>query len=578
MTEKNIFKGRWIVRYDPESVTYTGVLDRLLKIRETHRETMPEESVVFIRLGSKEPEIIIKNDIDSPADLKMSPRVIERVGLCFPVSSGDRRWNTIPFTTSGLYLGSALQQSGFSVYLDKLDTVSMHEIPKDPDTDVLGVSLIEDMYPVVKESLQCLSGRNRKDLLVAAGGPMVTLHPMASVYHFPEVNLFVRGEGEVAFPEVLTALKEGCMETLLKLDGICFQEPGLVILSNWDRVNRPDQLSISFGQLDFLSPGQLRDGLEANFSRGCRYGCLFCSKVQGRQYRKLPVENVSDLLTSYKTELGNHGISHPSAMTVNINDDDILQDPEYAESVFSRIKGSGFRLWGIQSSLNSFFDSSWHIREDSVLLSGDHELFVNGKPLLWLGTDVFVPGRGKRLGKRLPPKEKLLQLLDTFEKKNILNYHYWISSDHRTDWREFVAEFDVICELMAQFEYFNLLAHSPFVVPYPSSPLYRSIIREDRDEQIRVKQWLRGPHPVFDLPLVERAVTGFSMLNQMLENSPIKENMGFFDYLKDKNIRDSWVTIYTFLKKERMAFRQDDPLTDSLLSLESLVEERISSL
>lgn len=316
-------------------------------------------------------------------------------------------------------------------------------------------------------------------------------------------------------------------------------------------VENLDELKFDFS---YSGKKELSNGLEMNFSRGCGNSCLFCSKIQGRIYRKLPVKNIEQLLTEFKYRIKELGLSTENSSVLNINDDDLLQDLSYAESVLNKIKERNFTVWGIQSSITSFFNDLKSVKHKTIDLVSDKNLYKDGVPLLWLGTDTFIRSRGKRLGKPLPEFELFNELISEFEINNIDNYHYWISSDHETNWDEFIEELLVIYDLSSTFSRFSILPHSPFLIPYHSTPVYKLISRlANARQRIEYREIRRGIDPVFDLMLVEHVNTGFHSLNRLLSNVKLPGKHGFFDYLKNGEFKEAFICAYSFIKEEQMS-------------------------
>jgi hypothetical protein len=540
--------GIQIIRYNPQETTYRQALASILQQNPPQTE-----------------------------DLSLPQFPIKEILLCSPYQAGDNRWDTIELTGASLFLGSALQEAGYNVNVTK-QPLPAHTIPSTYGRHhLLGFTLFEE---TIEDFIQLTQ---RLDLsphqLLAAGGPLATLHPLLTAYHIPRLNLLVRGEAELVFPKILDALKEGDLKALLQFEGLFFQIPGLIILSHLDKINQPRHWDNFNFSLDFLERRHLEHGLEINLSRGCRRGCIFCAKVQGRNLRALPPQQFEKLLIQWKSALQAHNITSPFAQTVNINDDDILQDPQYAKQIFHIIKQHGFRLWGIQTSINSLFTQDSTLRSDVMELIDDSDLFVNGKKLLWLGTDTFLQSRGKKLAKQIPPKETIRALAETLGQRGILHYHYWISSDEHSHWQEFIDEFSFIARLKNEFPTFHILAHAPFLVPYLSTPLHKKLTRDpNQSKRIVYRNILKGDDPNFDFPLAQRVETPSENLNRLLNNTAPGTSGGFFDHIKANNFLNALMVLYHYLKQERFQTETNQPQISPLKDLQTNLEDLIASM
>ncbi len=668
MNDKNdIFKGKWIVHYDPAEHDYRDILESLIENAHEAPEKQPGceyTEVVFDKDGvtsfptnslnksfcggpggsflEKRPLVAEGKNSDEPEPAGKTK--IENILLYFPFLTKDKRWQTIDLTASSIFLGSALENNGFTVSVKKLQLPALNFPEETENYHLIGFTLFEEMLPEFREFLSHrghrggrglrniehrtpnieyrrkegrgrspwpntprflvprnhpsregnvlvdLSESYRKFLLpggkiLAAGGPLVTLNPLETAYFLPDLNLLVRGEAELVLPGTLKALNRNNLQALLKYRGFIFQQPGLIIISDLNEINRPRDFNDFSFNLKFLEKKHVENGLEINFSRGCRRGCLFCSKVQGREPRKLPLEKIAGLLRQFSAAVDKSAL--PAAKTefarsLNINDDDILQDINYTGKVLRLIKKYHFKLWGIQASPASFLDKNHKIRREVIEILDDKEAFVNNRVLVWLGSDAFLPGRGRRLGKALPPPRAFEELIAEFQQRDILNYHYWISSDHQSAWAEFCEEFLLICRLAEKYGAFSIIAHSPFVVPYAAAPLYRLLIKDPRhSEKIKYKSILTSSRRILTLPLVERVETGFAQLNRLLGNEKLGAGPGFFDSLKQKDYRQAAITLYNFLKQERLFYEslphreQAELLLSSEKEIEAFIAERI---
>jgi hypothetical protein len=553
--DSDIFKGKRIIQYDPSAYEYGQILESLLDKNKKHN--------FYFRPADEAMDLEIKK--------------IKTIGLSYPVLLSDKRWETIHMTASSLFIGSSMANARFDVVVKKQILPVTTVDPRLLNCDLIGFTLFEDLFIQTKGLLSQLRNHSYNGI-IAAGGPLITLTPFKSAFHLPEINLLVRGEAEFILPGLIGAINANDIHKLLEFKGFLFQVPGLIIISDFNEINMAKGFDGFQFNLDFLEKDHFEEGLEINVSRGCKRGCIFCSAVQGRQLRKLPQILVEDLLNQFSAKLDTFNIQSPYARTVNINDDDILQDPDYANEVFQSIKKNRFRLWGVQTSIDSFFDGRGEIQLNVLDVIDDKSLYVENNPLVWLGTDTFLRQRGKRLGKKIPAQAQLLRLIEEFEKRGIRNYHYWISSDHLSDWDEFTREFIFIYQLYTRFNYFGLIAHSPFLVPYFTTPAYRRLIHsEELKNRVKYRRILKSDKDLFTFPLVERVETGYRHLNRVLNNEKLNDRPGFFDYLRQKDYVNAFITLYNFLKQERMEAVPREQ-AEGLIRIERNVEELISKI
>jgi len=605
LNDNSILRGKWIIKYSNSEFEYREILGILKEIHERldeNQRSAAYKQVVFdknfkqgfrFECGNKTETLFH----DSTDDIKLNADDLKNILQAFPVLMSDKRWETIHFTSASLFLGSALTNAGFNVSTQKI-IMPMTVIDGSlTAVDMVGFTLFEDLFKETRKFLDQLGKTTYKGLL-AAGGPLITLNPLKSAWHLPELNLLVRGEAEFVLPRLLKAINNNDLAALLEAKGFLFQTKGIIIISDLNHINRPEDLTGFQFNLDFLEEKHLENGLEINLSRGCSRGCIFCSHVQGRSLRQLPPETFNQLLTTFSNKIDvidktkvfgspetflQKGFWPPEAVgsrVLNINDDDILQDIDYAKTIFCLIKKNNFKLWGIQTSLNSFFKADHTIDHKVLDTIAEKTLYVENNPLTWSGTDAFLQVRGQRLGKWIPAEAQILELIEAFEEREIRHYHYWISSDYRSTWEEFVREFRFIYRLFTHYKRFGLLAHSPFLVPYSTTPLYRLLIRSSELKvRVKYKQILKAEKEMFRFPLVERVETAYPHLNRLLNNEKLGNRMGFFDYLKEKDYLNAFITIYDFLKKERLSFESSNSTeTESLVKTEREIDAFISTI
>ncbi len=587
----HLLTGKWLVVYDPASFTVPKILEFLANNPLEYQAQADEKEFYEVIVPGGNPV--------QPADFKQQPVNIQDILLCVPYLLSDKRWQTINLTSSSIFLGSALTNQGFNVTVDKLQLPSspIQETKNHEATTpgLIGFTLFEDLLPAFKDYLEqepgFAQGTGLPRPVLAAGGPLVTLNPLEAAYFLPRINLFVRGEAEQVLPGILETIHQGDWTQLFRFQGVLFQVPGMMVISELGQINRPVNFTGFDFNLGFLSREHLENGLEINFSRGCRRSCLFCSKVQGREFRKLPLDKIENLLMQFSAALEKNGYTGEKAKlarSININDDDIFQDPDYAREVLTFIEKHQFKCWGIQASVSSFFTArnSPDIRRELLDILANPGLFMEQRCLTWLGTDTFLESRGKRLGKAIPPVRALEDLVAAFEEKNIYNYHYWISSDHDSTWSEFVEELELIHCLCNRYQHFSIIAHAPFVVPYHATPLYEHLTTTPLAyrERLKYRLVLRSPAPgeMFRLPLAQRVETAFHGLNRLLNNESLGGKKGFFDYLKKGNYLDAFIVVYNFLKEERIHYDnqagQQQEIVTNLLETEKKTAGMIASL
>ena len=584
------FKGTWLINYESDQNDPQEILIVLAKIQDYFNKRdikfnsinikfkingpencfFKENENIFLNLNDSKG--VIKETGSKPteiAEFKPLKKPIKTISLLFPRLESDPRWKTIGLPAGHILLAASLTANGFEPSARPLSLSGENRPSEELSADMTGITLFEDLLPLLEPFLADFRGSHEG--ILAVGGPFPTLAPLAAIYHLPQVNLFVRGEAELALPGILQALNRGDGEALFANTGLFWQQPGVIAMAGFDKVIRPDDLGAVTVDLDFMNTTLVEHGLEMNFSRGCKRACVFCCRAQGAKFRKLPLEKAGELLANYSRKAS--ALQSAMARTVNINDDDILQDPDYARGLLALIRKNNLRIFGVQTSTASLIKSSG-VPDPKILdLVADPGLYVGDKPLLWLGTDAFLSQRARRLGKKRPPAKKFKELLKELEKRNVRHFHYWISSDGDSTWLEFVEELALIFSFFRDFSNFGLLAHAPFVVPYPSSALFKSLAPDD--PRLKIKLRLDAPDARFSYRVIDRLETRWPQLNALLRNEKAGGEKSFFDFLKEKDLMAAAQLAYHFLKQEMLLSTIMDP---NMKAARVRLEETITEL
>ena len=137
---------------------------------------------------------------------------------------------------------------------------------------------------------------------VIVGGPYPSSEP-ARVLADPNIDLAVRGEGELTFAEIFERLESN--KDFSGIPGCAYRKDGQVVLGP-ERDLLPDLDSVPFPAWDLIDLKKFfdwkvltqndiraRKELATIFtSRACPYGCIFCHNMFGKKFRARSPENV----------------------------------------------------------------------------------------------------------------------------------------------------------------------------------------------------------------------------------------------------------------------------------------------
>ncbi len=243
-------------------------------------------------------------------------------------------WSSRKHIPLGLgYLAAVLEGAGHEVEIYDA-VVEMEPLGRVLDRgkfDLVGVTAVT---PLIYEAWEVAAQAKERDAVTVLGGPHPTLLPDESLER-PGVDIVVRGEGEETIVELAQALEEG--SDLEGVQGISFKKetavhnPSRPLPEDLDSLPFPAHHLLKIEGYTNLQP--LTDGLDPNAraytivtSRGCPYGCIFCSKaITGRTWRPRSPENVVAEWRWLVKDLG--------ATEIGITDDVMTLDAKRAKRI-----------------------------------------------------------------------------------------------------------------------------------------------------------------------------------------------------------------------------------------------------
>ena len=170
---------------------------------------------------------------------------------------------------------------------------------------------------------------------VIMGGPHSTFLPEESLKY---ADYVVRGEGEDTLTELIEHLETG--ESLRDIKGLSYRE-GDAVIHNPDRPLLQDLDSGPVPDFSLVHNWQKRTVIPIATSRGCPFGCKFCSVIQmfGRKYRFKSIERVMQEIRAVASRKGH----------IFFVDDNFAADKERTKMLLRRILEEGIQLeWSAQ--------------------------------------------------------------------------------------------------------------------------------------------------------------------------------------------------------------------------------------
>lgn len=218
------------------------------------------------------PASVVEFDPDLPAS-KLSLKVAEHMPLgTLTVAAVLEELGQAPefVDLNGVHLGyrnSGAADQGVSLCEYALEELCRHEF------DVIGLGTICSSYPL---TLRLADGirRRRPGVRIILGGPQASVVDVATLEHFPAVDVVVRGEAERTLPALLEAFAND--GDLRQVEGITFRRHGEIV-SNPQAPLLEDLDDLPFPAYHLYPLIESAKFLPLELGRGCPYACSFCS-------------------------------------------------------------------------------------------------------------------------------------------------------------------------------------------------------------------------------------------------------------------------------------------------------------
>ncbi len=277
------------------------------------------------------------------------------------------------------------------------------------DPQVLGFSVMSGNLPaalLIAEECKKLA----PELPIIFGGPEVCFEEVEVMKTFKQIDIIVRGEGEITLVEVLKALEN--KNPFSEVQGITFRENDQII-RNPDRPFIKDLDQLPF--LDYsLDPGLAMYEGRIEAGRGCSFPCTFCATCRAwkRNFRMKSPQRLAQELREV------HRLFKNSC--VEIIHDNFLSSRKFAEEFLSLIANEDF-AWGCFARLDAL---------DESLIK---KLKQAGCRRIFIGIETGSPEMQKKIKKNLPLSRlpRVLEML--LQNKIVANLSFIIGFPDETE-------------------------------------------------------------------------------------------------------------------------------------------------
>lgn len=355
-----------------------------------------------------------------------------------------------------------------------------------------------------------------KDIHTVIGGPHARNFPLQAI-RLPEVDYVITGEGEIAFVELIKALRD---EKEPKVKGLYYKEDNEVkshtgenIINNINILPFPDREEIPYRRYtSLLDKNQVMTTLVT--SRGCPYNCKFCDSGNIPFRLRSPENVLEELEQCEKLD-----IKH-----IYFLDDTFNVDYERVGQICKGI-------------INKNFNFSWSCR--AVVKNMDRELLTlmkkAGCKRIHFGVETSTDAGLKILGKdtNIPEIKKIFLLTKQVGIESIA--YFMIGCPHEKEVLDIKDTINFAILLDPDYALFNIL------MPYPNTEIFKLGVKKGILNQNRWQEFAQSPDSSFIPEFWEEYFKRgdlFSFLHQAYRKFYFRPSKGIQGILKISSISD----------------------------------------
>jgi radical SAM superfamily enzyme YgiQ (UPF0313 family) len=373
---------------------------------------------------------------------------MKKIILIEPKGSKYNVYSTFKLPRLGLaIIGAILKRAGYDVtiFAESISKIDFEELFK---ADAVGISTLTCTAPRAYALGDVI--RENSSAKVFMGGPHVSFLPEEALNHCDYV---LRGEAEDTILPFIKALEAN--EGFNKIPGLSYKENGRIIhTGNKGLVKDLD--SLPSPDLDLYTARIPKNVAPVVTSRGCPYGCTFCSvtKMFGRGYRANSVDRV---IADVKD------IIEKGYDWIFFYDDNFVANPKRTKAILRKIIDEKIQFkWGAQVRAE--------IAKDSELL----ELMkLAGADFLYIGFESINPSTLECFNKN-QSVEDIEKSINEIHKYGINIHGMFVIGSDADDSNIIPSTVDFA--IKNRIDTIQLMA----LVPLPGTVVYNQIQKENR--------------------------------------------------------------------------------------------------
>jgi radical SAM superfamily enzyme YgiQ (UPF0313 family) len=342
----------------------------------------------------------------------------------------------------------------------------------DPDTQVIGFSLMFSINWLHQRELIDEVGRRFPQATIIAGGEHITAVPEFCIEQTQHLSICVLGEGEETVKQVVRAIEQNA--DLHQIPGIVFRGPNrqpvrtpskkrireveAIDRPNWDvfPLHKYGEHGISYG-VNLLGSF----ALPVMATRGCPYECTFCSSPQmwGTKYSMRSPQDVADEIEGYIRKYGIRNFDFFD-LTAVINKRWII---EFAKELIHR-------------ELNIVWQIPAGTRSEAIDKEVAHYLYQSGCRNITYAPESGSPEVLKKIKKKVSLDRMLTSIAYSSEEKMNIKINFMIGFPGETHKNILESLWFLV---RASWHGVNDMSPAIFT-PYPGSELFRNLVEEGK--------------------------------------------------------------------------------------------------
>lgn len=251
-------------------------------------------------------------------------------------------WTTFAYIPLGIsYVSAALKEAGHDVTVLDADLGTVSYDPKEYDLIGLSAKAGKSLRFILDHIKEI---RETSETRIVVGGPLVTAMPERWLKE-TQADYIIQGEGEITMVRLANAIANG--NAYGEIPGLGFHVGKKIkvnpieYIQDLDTIPRPDFEAFDIEHyLSFMAPELTDRHITLFTSRGCPYGCKFCSRPFGVRWKgQSPKKVYSDLkyfVDKYKVK------------SVYFHDDNFMYHENRVKEICKLIKPLNIK-WGCEA-------------------------------------------------------------------------------------------------------------------------------------------------------------------------------------------------------------------------------------